>query len=63
LNDETIEYRMSDGREVQVDFVEPADGVLVTEAFDAETDSPGIRAALRSESRTTPLEPIPEHPP
>jgi uncharacterized protein YndB with AHSA1/START domain len=36
---ETIEYRMSDGREVQVDFVERADGVLVTETFDAETEN------------------------
>jgi uncharacterized protein YndB with AHSA1/START domain len=36
---ETIGYRMSDGREVQVDFVERADGVLVTETFDAETEN------------------------
>lgn len=33
----TIEYRMSDGREVKVEFVERADGVLVKETFDAET--------------------------
>lgn len=37
---ETIEYRMSDGREVRVDFVERADGVLVKETFDAETENP-----------------------
>jgi uncharacterized protein YndB with AHSA1/START domain len=35
-----IEYRMSDGREVQVEFVESADGVLVKETFDAETENP-----------------------
>ena len=29
-----IEYRMSDGREVKVEFVERADGVLVKETFD-----------------------------
>ncbi|MBI2862635.1 MAG: SRPBCC family protein [Chloroflexi bacterium] len=34
-----IEYRMSDGREVQVEFVERADGVLVKETFDAETEN------------------------
>ncbi len=32
-----IEYRMSDGREVTVEFVERSDGILVTETFDAET--------------------------
>lgn len=34
-----IEYRMSDGREVKIDFVEQADGVLVQETFDAETEN------------------------
>jgi len=36
----TIEYRMSDGREVKVEFVERADGVLVRETFDAEGENP-----------------------
>ena len=35
-----IEYRMSDGREVKVEFVERAGGVLVKETFDAETENP-----------------------
>ena len=35
----TIEYRMSDGREVQVEFVERAGSVLVRETFDAETEN------------------------
>ena len=34
-----IEYRMSDGRKVQVEFLEAADGVLVKETFDAETQN------------------------
>ena len=34
-----IEYRMSDGREVTVEFVERAKGVLVKETFDAETEN------------------------
>ena len=34
-----IEYRMSDGREVKVEFVERLDGVLVKETFDAETEN------------------------
>jgi uncharacterized protein YndB with AHSA1/START domain len=34
-----IEYRMSDGREVKVEFVERAEGVLVKETFDAETQN------------------------
>jgi uncharacterized protein YndB with AHSA1/START domain len=34
-----IEYRMADGREVQVEFVPHADGVLVKETFDAETEN------------------------
>ena len=37
---EAIEYRMSDGREVQVEFVEQAGGVLVRETFDVETENP-----------------------
>jgi uncharacterized protein YndB with AHSA1/START domain len=36
----TIEYRMSDGREVKVEFAERGDGVLVKTAFDAETENP-----------------------
>jgi len=36
----TIEYRMSDDREVKVEFVERADGVLVKETFDAESENP-----------------------
>ena len=35
-----IEYRMSDGREVQVEFTERPGGVLVRETFDAETQNP-----------------------
>ena len=35
-----LEYRMSDGREVKVEFVERAEGVLVKETFDAETENP-----------------------
>jgi uncharacterized protein YndB with AHSA1/START domain len=34
-----IEYRMNDGREVKVEFAEHADGVLVKETFDAETEN------------------------
>lgn len=37
---ERIEYRMSDGREVEVEFVERGDGVVVKESFDAETENP-----------------------
>jgi uncharacterized protein YndB with AHSA1/START domain len=37
---QTIEYRMSDGREVKVEFVERAGGVLVKETFDPETENP-----------------------
>jgi uncharacterized protein YndB with AHSA1/START domain len=36
----TIEYRMSDGREVAVEFVDAPDGVLVRETFDAESENP-----------------------
>ena len=35
-----IEYRMSDDREVAVEFVERADGVLVKETFDTENENP-----------------------
>ena len=35
----SIAYRMSDGREVEVDFVERPGGVLVTESFDAESEN------------------------
>jgi uncharacterized protein YndB with AHSA1/START domain len=34
-----IEYRMEDGREVQVKFSEADDGVRVRETFDAETEN------------------------
>ena len=34
-----IEYQMSDGREVTVEFAERAGGVQVTETFDAETEN------------------------
>jgi uncharacterized protein YndB with AHSA1/START domain len=34
-----IEYRMSDGREVSVEFKSQGDGVLVKETFDAETQN------------------------
>lgn len=36
---EAIEYRMSDGREVKVEFEERPGGVLVKETFDAETEN------------------------
>ena len=36
---QAVEYRMSDGREVQVEFVESPGGVLVKETFDAETEN------------------------
>jgi uncharacterized protein YndB with AHSA1/START domain len=35
-----IEYRMDDGREVAVEFVERNGGVLVKETFDAEAENP-----------------------
>ncbi len=35
----TIEYRMSDGREVKVEFVERPGEVLVKETFDTETEN------------------------
>lgn len=34
-----IEYKMSDDREVSIEFSETADGVLVKETFDAETEN------------------------
>lgn len=34
-----IEYRMSDGREVTVEFIDHAEGVLVRNTFDAETEN------------------------
>jgi uncharacterized protein YndB with AHSA1/START domain len=34
-----IEYRMSDDREVQVEFLERPGGVLVRETFDVETEN------------------------
>lgn len=37
---QVIEYRMSDGREVRVEFVERPGGVLVKETFDAESENP-----------------------
>lgn len=37
---ETIEYQMSDGREVKVEFAESGNGVLVKTTFDAETENP-----------------------
>lgn len=37
---ELIEYTMSDGRKVSVRFEPSADGVTVTETFDAETENP-----------------------
>jgi uncharacterized protein YndB with AHSA1/START domain len=36
---QVIEYRMGDDREVTVEFVEGADGVLVRETFDAESEN------------------------
>jgi uncharacterized protein YndB with AHSA1/START domain len=36
----TIEYRMSDGREVKVEFVERGGGVVVKETFDTEAENP-----------------------
>jgi uncharacterized protein YndB with AHSA1/START domain len=36
----SIEYRMSDGREVKVEFTDQAGGVQVTETFDPESENP-----------------------
>lgn len=35
-----IGLRMSDGREIMVEFVEESDGILVKQVFDAETENP-----------------------
>lgn len=35
-----LDYRLSDGREVQVEFTDQPGGVLVRETFDAETENP-----------------------
>ncbi len=46
VSKKAIDYRMSDGREVEVDFVERSGGVLVRETFDAETEnSPELQRA------------------
>ena len=37
---EVLEYRMDDGREVTVEFVERPGAVLVRETFDAENENP-----------------------
>lgn len=37
---ELVEFRMSDGREVRVEFAEQPDGVRVRETFDAESENP-----------------------
>lgn len=37
--EKALEFRMSDGREVSIEFVEQTDGVLVRETFDAETEN------------------------
>lgn len=37
---ERIDYRMSDGREVEVEFRRTESGVHVRETFDAETENP-----------------------
>lgn len=54
---QTIEYRMTDGREVEVEFAQQADGVLAKTTFDAETENPpelqrqGWQAILESFGR------------
>ena len=37
---QAIEYRMSDGREVQIEFTDGPDGVRVKQTFDAESENP-----------------------
>jgi uncharacterized protein YndB with AHSA1/START domain len=37
--EKAIEYRMPDGREVKVEFIKRADGVLVKETFDTENEN------------------------
>ncbi len=39
LSQELIEYRIGDGRNVKVQFTETADGVLVRETFEAESEN------------------------
>ena len=52
-----IEYRMGDGREARVQFSEIAEGVLVRETFEAETENdpelqrPGWQAILDNFAR------------
>ena len=52
-----IEYRMSDDREVKVEFVERPDGILVRESFEIENENPpevqrqGWQAILNSFAR------------
>ncbi len=38
VDQKVIEYTMDDGRAVKVEFSEGADGVVVTETFDAESE-------------------------
>src|SRR5262245_14644486 len=46
VRNKVIDFRMSDGREVNVQFIEQAGGVLVRETFDAETEnSPEMQRA------------------
>jgi hypothetical protein len=40
VSNETIEYRMSDGRVVEVEFAERPRGIHVKVTFDAETENP-----------------------
>ena len=54
---QTIEYRMSDGREVNVEFVERDGGGLVKETFDAETEEPTRDATRRLASHPGQLRP------
>lgn len=37
---ETIEYSMSDGRKVKIDFIKEGDGYKVLETFDPESENP-----------------------
>lgn len=39
VRNKVIEFRMSDGREVNIEFIEQPRGVLVRETFDAETEN------------------------
>lgn len=36
----SIKYKMEDGREVEVNFIEKAEGTFITETFDAENHNP-----------------------